>query len=143
MARFIGRYEHSLDPKGRVILPVKFRAAFDKGGFLSQFHDGCLALWTPEEFERQLQAMQSASEQGRDERNLARVWASGSSEIEVDKAGRMAIPQYLRQFAQLDAPTTGAGVPVLVLGAIDRVELWSPSVWQEKVLPSERQLTDA
>lgn len=143
MARFIGRYEHSLDPKGRVILPVKFRAAFERGGFLSQFHDGCLALWTPEEFERQLEAMQASSEQGRDERNLARVWASGSSEVEVDKAGRMAIPQYLRQFAQLEASTTGAGVAVLVLGAIDRVELWSPSVWQDKVLPSERQLTDA
>jgi MraZ protein len=136
VARFIGRYEHSLDAKGRVILPVKFRAPFEHGGFLSQFHEGCLALWTPDEFERQLETNQVRSEQGRDERNLARVWAGGSSEVEVDKSGRMPIPAYLRTFAQLDAA-------VLVLGAIDRVELWSPSVWEEKVQPSERQLTDA
>ena len=136
MARFIGRYEHSLDAKGRVILPVKFRAPFEHGGFLSQFHEGCLALWTPDEFERQLESNQSRSELGRDERNLARVWAGGSSEVEVDKSGRMPIPAYLRTFAQLEAE-------VLVLGAIDRVELWSPPVWEEKVAPSERQLTDA
>ena len=135
-ARFIGRYEHSLDAKGRVILPVKFRAPFERGGFLSQFHEGCLALWTPEEFERQLESMQQTSANGRDERNLARVWAGGSAEVEVDKAGRMPIPAYLRTFARLDAE-------VMVIGAIDRVELWSPAVWSEKVLPSEQQLVDA
>jgi MraZ protein len=135
-ARFIGRYEHSLDAKGRVILPAKFRTPFEHGGFLSQFHEGCLALWTPEEFERQLASMQQSAEQGRDERNLARVWAGGSAEVEVDKAGRMPIPAYLRTFSQLE-------MNVLVIGAIDRVELWSPSVWSEKVLPSERQLVEA
>ena len=136
MARFFGRYEHSLDAKGRVILPAKFRQTFERGGYLSQFHDGCLALWTPEEFERQMLQMQEAAAQGRDERNLARVWASGSAEVEIDKSGRMPIPPHLRDFAQLSGE-------VLVLGAIDRVELWSPPVWEEKVRPSERQLTDA
>jgi MraZ protein len=136
VARFIGRYEHSLDAKGRVILPVKFRAPFEEGGFLSQYHEGCLALWTPEEFETQMASMQAGSEAGPSERNLARVWAGGSSDVEVDKSGRMPIPGYLRNFAKLDAE-------VLVIGAIDRVELWSPAVWEEKVLPSERQLTDA
>jgi len=136
VARFIGRYEHSLDAKGRVILPVKFRAPFERGGFLSQYHDGCLALWTPEEYDRQLEAMQEASVQGRDQRNLARVWAQGSTEVEVDRSGRMAIPAYLRQWAQLDSE-------VLVMGAIGRVEIWSPAVWEERVLPTERQLADA
>ena len=135
-ARFIGRYEHSLDAKGRVILPVKFRPPFERGGFLSQYHEGCLALWTPEEFERQLESMQQNAENGRDERNLARVWAGGSSEVEVDKAGRMPIPAYLRTFARLSAD-------VMVIGAIDRIELWDPAVWQERVLPSEQQLVDA
>ncbi len=143
MARFIGRYEHSLDAKGRVILPAKFRAAFERGGYLSQFHERSLALWTPEQFERQAEAMQARSAAGRDERNLARVWAGGSAEVEVDRAGRMPIPGYLREFARLEGPAPGGGAPVLVLGAIDRVELWNPSVWEEMVLPSERQLTEA
>jgi MraZ protein len=135
VARFFGRYEHSLDAKGRVILPARFRAAFERGGFLSQYHDRCLALWTPEEFEHQMVAMQESAQVGRDERNLARVWASGSHEVEIDRSGRMPIPQHLRDFAGLDGE-------VLVLGAIDRVELWAPGVWDDKVRPSERRLTD-
>lgn len=136
MARFIGRFEHSLDAKGRVILPVKFRAEFERGGFLSQHAEGCLALWTPDEFDAQLEDMKVRAESGKADRNLARVWASGSAEVEVDKSGRMPIPAYLRTFAKLEAE-------VLVVGAIDRIELWSPSVWEEKVLPSEQQLQDA
>ena len=135
MARFFGRYEHSLDPKGRVILPAKFRAAFDSGGFLTQFHDRCLALWTPDEFETQMRGMQESQELGREQRNLARVWASGSAEVDVDKQGRMPIPQHLREFARLDGD-------VLVIGAIDRVELWSPAQWAAKVEPSEGLLTE-
>jgi MraZ protein len=136
VARFIGRYEHSLDAKGRVILPVKFRAEFERGGFLSKHAQGCLALWTPEEFDRQLEVIKVKAEQGRDDRNLARLWASGASDVEVDKSGRMPIPGFLRSYAALESE-------VLVIGAIDRVELWSPSVWEEKVLPSEQQLLDA
>ncbi len=135
MARFFGRYEHSLDPKGRVILPAKFRVDFDRGGFLSQYRDRCLALWTPEDFEKQMVNMEQAQEQGRDERNLARLWAAGTQEVEVDRQGRIAIPQHLREFAQLDGD-------VLVHGALNRVELWSPAVWTEKVRPSERALTE-
>lgn len=136
MSRFIGRFEHSLDAKGRVILPMKFRPAFEGGGFLSQYPSGCLALWTPEQFDRQLDENQERAALGRDERNLVRIWASGSAEVEVDKSGRMPIPGYLRTFAALESD-------VLVVGAIDRIELWSPAVWREKVLPSEQQLMDA
>jgi len=136
VARFIGRYEHSLDAKGRVILPVKYRADFERGGFLSQHSEGCLALWTPDEFDLQLEVNRARAEQGRADRNLSRVWSSGSAEVEVDKSGRMPIPAYLRAFAKLETE-------VLVIGAIDRVELWSPAVWDEKVLPSEQDLQES
>ena len=135
MARFFGRYEHSVDPKGRVILPAKFRAPFDHGGFLTQYHDRCLALWTPEEFEKQMQGMEQAQEQGRSQRNLARLWASGTQEVDVDRQGRIPIPQHLRDFARVDNE-------VLVNGAIDRVELWRPAEWSQKVEPAERALTE-
>lgn len=134
MARFFGRYEHSLDAKGRLILPAKFRPAFANGGFLSQFNDRCLALWTPEDFEKQMNLMEEAQTQSTEQRNLARLWAAGSQEVEVDKQGRIAIPAYLREYGRLTSD-------VLVNGAIDRLELWDPSEWNTKVVPAEAQMT--
>jgi MraZ protein len=134
MARFFGRYEHSLDAKGRLILPSKFRPAFERGGFLSQYNDRCLALWTPDNFEKQMELMEANQQLSTEQRNLARIWASGSQEVEVDKQGRMLIPVYLREYARLTSD-------VLVLGTIDRIELWNPQEWETKVLPVEAQLT--
>jgi MraZ protein len=134
-ARFFGRYEHSLDVKGRVILPARFRGQLGPQAYLSQYQDRCLALWTPDEFEKQMSDMERLQDQGRAERNLARIWAAGSTDVEIDRQGRMAIPAYLREFARLE---TG----VLIIGALNRVELWDPAEWQARVLPAEAQLTE-
>ncbi|MHB1711799.1 MAG: division/cell wall cluster transcriptional repressor MraZ [Acidimicrobiales bacterium] len=135
MARFFGRYGHSLDDKGRIILPAKFRVSFEGGGFLTQYQDGCLSLWAPAEFELQMEAMQARASVSRSDRNLARLWASTSHEVEMDKQGRMAIPSHLREFAGLSGE-------VLVHGAIDRVELWNPASWEQKVQPEVQRLTE-
>ncbi len=134
MARFFGRYEHSLDDKGRIILPAKFRAHFERGGYLTEYQDGCLSLWTPDQFELQMDSMTERATSGRSDRNLVRLWASTSHELEIDRQGRMAIPARLREYAGLVGD-------VLVLGAIDRVELWNRESWEEKVLPEEARLT--
>ncbi len=136
MAGFVGRYEHSLDVKGRVILPAKFRTQFERGGYLTQHSEGCLALWTLGEFERQMDGMQHrATSGGKTDRNRARLWASGAADVEVDRQGRMAIPAHLRAFAGLESE-------VLVHGALDRVELWAPASWESRVLPEEHWLLD-
>ena len=135
MTRFLGRYEHTLDGKGRVILPARFRSAFERGGFLTQHDEGCLAVWALDEFEEQLETMKQRAASGRADRNLARVWASNSTEVALDGQGRMAIPAHLREFAALQTD-------VLVNGAIDRVELWDPTRWEEKVKPEEIRLTE-
>jgi MraZ protein len=79
--------------------------------------------------------MQQSASESPGQRNLARVWASGSHEVEIDRQGRMAIPSHLRDFAGLDGD-------VLVHGAIDRVELWNPGVWDQRVKPMEQRLTE-
>ncbi|HET9690567.1 MAG TPA: division/cell wall cluster transcriptional repressor MraZ [Acidimicrobiales bacterium] len=135
MARFFGRYEHSLDVKGRVILPARFRSSFDTVAYVTQHHDRCLALWTPAEFEVQLGAMEAKQGRSAADRNLARVWASGAVEVELDRTGRVALPAYLRQYAHLDGQ-------VLVMGAIDRIELWNPTEWAARVAPAESALSD-
>jgi MraZ protein len=131
VAGFVGRYEHSLDAKGRVILPAKFRSAFERGGYLAENREGCLALWTLGEFERQMVSMQERAANGRVDRNRARLWASSAQEVEIDRQGRMPIPIRLRQFARLESD-------VLVIGALDRIELWHPAVWDERVQPAEQ-----
>ncbi len=131
MARFVGRFEHSLDTKGRVILPAKFRGPFERGGYLAENREGCLALWTPEEFELQMAAMLEQAGTGRVQRNRARLWAANSHEVEIDRQGRMPIPIHLRTFAGLEDE-------VLIHGAIDRVEVWSPAVWETRVVPEEQ-----
>jgi MraZ protein len=135
VTRFFGTYEHTLDAKGRVILPARFRAPFDQGGFLTQNHDGCLALWTPEEFDVQMRDRAERESTSRVERNQARLWASNTHEVEIDRQGRMAIPARLREFANLHEN-------VLVTGAINRVELWDPDRWDQKLGPEVQRLSD-
>ncbi len=133
MARFVGQFEHSLDDKGRVILPAKFRTHFEHGGYLTGSEDGCLALWTPEMFESKMEEMLELANSGKEGRNLMRYWASTSHELEIDKQGRMAIPARLREFGGLVSE-------VFVVGAVNRVELWSRQSWNEKVQPQGERL---
>ena len=132
---FFGRFEHSLDTKGRLILPAKFRAHFERGGYLGKHHERCLALWPEEEFTRQIEQMRDKQDQSQEDRNLARLWAQGLSEVEVTASGRMAIPAYLREYARLEGD-------VLINGALDRIELWNPTLFAERVAPVESMLTD-
>lgn len=137
MARFYGRYEHSLDAKGRVILPARFRGQLGTQAYVSQYLDGCLALWTSEEFDSQMDEQLANQGKGRTERIVARIMSSGSSEVEVDRQGRVAIPGYLREFAGLQTESS-----ILVIGAINRIELWDPEEWQQRVKPHEARLVD-
>ena len=123
MAQFFGTFEHSVDLKGRVILPSHFRTSFETTrAFLSQHKEGCLALWTPDDFERQIAEKMAQQDGTPAERNQARRWSANVSEVEMDKQGRVPIAPRLREYAHLDTS-------VLVIGAIDHVELWDPSVW--------------
>lgn len=123
-ARFWGTHEHSLDAKGRVILPARFRDPFRAKAFLTKLVDGCLALWTPREFERRTADMLEKARRGQSERNLARAWAAGAFDVIPDGQGRIAIPPHLREFARLDGD-------VVINGAINHVELWNPARWGE------------
>jgi MraZ protein len=120
--RFIGSYEHALDAKGRVILPAKLRSHFVDGAFLSPHLDDCVALWTQEAFDEEAAARLASSELDAQARNDVRTWASQVSEVAVDNQGRMPIPPGLRAHARIEQD-------VLIVGMINRIELWSPRVW--------------
>jgi MraZ protein len=135
--RFFGRDDRSLDGKGRVILPARFRSSFDASVFITPHYERCLALWTQEEFEKKFAEMSSAQESGTEGRNLARMWSATSAEEKIDAQGRISIPQNLREFARLEPES-----PVLVTGSIDRIELWNPEAWEARIGPSESFLAD-
>jgi MraZ protein len=133
---FLGEYQHSLDTKGRVILPAKFREPFQEGGFLSKVLDGCLALFPPEEFEKVAAEMQEKARRGPTEREAARAFAAGTQEVTPDRQGRIAIPQNLREFAALERD-------VAVIGAFGRVEIWDAGRWSEANRRGEESLRES
>ena len=112
-------------------MPAKFRGEFERGGHLSPNTEGCVALWTPGEFSRQMEERLSQSRVGgAAERQQMRYWSANSSDVEFDKQGRFALPSAIRDYGQLSGD-------VLVVGAIDHVELWNPATYMEKVNAAE------
>jgi len=123
-ARFWGTHGHSLDAKGRLILPSRFREPFRQSAFLTKLPEGCLGVWTPIEFERRTAAMLEKGRQGQAERNVARAWAAGTFDTAPDSQGRLAIPPQLRAYAHLDGD-------VIVNGAINHLEIWNAAKWAD------------
>src|SRR5687767_9824069 len=113
---FLGEHIHSLDAKGRVILPARFRYELTEAYVTSEI-DGCLALWPPDDFRRRAQEMKERARGGADDRNVARVFFAGAQEATPDRQGRVALPASLRAFANLERE-------VVVNGAFDHVEIW-------------------
>jgi MraZ protein len=127
MLGFVGQFQHSLDAKGRLILPARFRAEFERGGHLSPNTEGCVALWTPGEFARKSEEYLAASRSGGVlGRQQARYWAANSSDAEFDKQGRFALPVAIRAYGRLEGD-------VLIVGMLDHVELWNPATYAEQV----------
>jgi MraZ protein len=135
--RLVGSYEHSLDAKGRIILPAKFRGHFEGNLTLVSKHDErCLAIWTPDAFDKRAAVMERALDGGPEDRQRARSWAMGSAEVDLDPQGRLAIPQYLREFAHLEQGRT-----VMVNGALTHIELWDKDLWEIQGAIGDSQIT--
>jgi MraZ protein len=133
---FLGTYEHSLDAKGRVILPAKFREQLEAGAYLAKSLDGCLALYDEEEFQKVALDMQEKARRGAIERNAVRSFAAGATEATPDRQGRISIPANLRTFAGLDRD-------LIVTGALTRIEIWDAARWREIDQQADRTLAGA
>jgi MraZ protein len=121
---FVGRYDRTLDAKGRVVLPARLRGFFDSG-YLAPHEDGCIALWTDSEFTAEAARQHGREAEGQSARHEVREWFSHVSRVELDSQGRMAVPPDLRSYGDLDSD-------VLFVGVHDRVELWSRRRWDSR-----------
>jgi len=132
---FVGTFEHSLDDKGRVVLPSTFRAQLADRGFLSQY-DRCLGLWTESGFEDMARRLTDRIRSGDAPQEALRAFAANAAEVRPDSQGRVTIPQRLRDFAVLERE-------VVVIGAIDRIEIWNAGRWNDQSALADERLTAA
>ncbi len=119
---FIGEYNHSIDDKGRISVPVKFRAELASGCILTRGLDGCLWLYSEEEWKNIAEGVSNLPITQKNARSFARFLLSGAMDLKLDKAGRINIPKYLADYAEI----TGK---VVVCGMHDRLELWAEEKW--------------
>jgi MraZ protein len=124
---FLGQYQHSFDNKGRLTIPARFRELLAaEGAFITQGFDRNLMVLTPEKFaliSERIEAMRMTEPTAR---MLKRMIFSSAEKVEVDKAGRILIPEFLRQYAGLQNLA-------VVVGAGDYFEIWSPDAWTEQL----------
>lgn len=132
---FVGTFEHSLDDKGRVVLPSTFRVQLVDKGFLSQW-DRCLGLWTEEGFSAAAQRLTERIREGQVPQGALRAFAANAHEVRPDSQGRITIPQRLREFA-------GLGRDAVVIGAIDRIEIWETGRWTDQTELADDSLIQA
>ena len=123
---FLGQYQHSLDEKGRLTIPARFRDLLDQGAYITQGFDRNLMVMTPTAFEQVYERITSVSLTEPSARLLRRLIFSNAYPVEVDKAGRILVPQNLRQFLSLEGDA-------VVVGQGEYFEIWLPSDWNQQV----------
>lgn len=120
----IGEYEHSLDTKGRLIMPSKLRESIGEKFIVTKGLDGCLFGFSKQEwtnFEEKLKTLPLTNKNARD---FVRFFLSGATECEIDKQGRFLIVANLRQYASMEKD-------VVIIGVGTRIEIWNKKKWEE------------
>ncbi len=123
---FMGEYNHTIDAKGRFIIPAKFRETLGDKFIVTKGLDGCLFVYPKSEwslFEEKLKVLPLTN---KDARQFTRFFLAGAAACEVDKQGRILLPQVLRDFAQLEKE-------VVLIGVASRVEIWSKINWEQSI----------
>ncbi|HZU65872.1 MAG TPA: division/cell wall cluster transcriptional repressor MraZ [Ktedonobacteraceae bacterium] len=120
---FLGEYEHTIDSKGRMAVPARFRGQLDRGAVISKGMGTCLSVYTMQRWEEK-SAELVAGKSSDELRDFERRIYPSASEIELDGQGRLVIPARLRAYAKLDSEVTVAGVR-------DHFEIWDRATWQQ------------
>ena len=126
---FYGEYDHSVDEKGRLIIPAKIRSPF-RDVLIDQFvlnrgFEGCLVLYPPNEWHEIEQKYRNYSTNKADVRNYLRMFFAGATVVECDKQGRIIIPKKLLEYAGIEKEVT-------LIGVSSKVELWAKEKWSQQ-----------
>ena len=126
---FMGEYNHTIDAKGRLIVPAKYREELGETFVITNGNDGCLNIYTEEAWETFLGKLQLLPS-NRDKREIIRAFVSQANPVELDKQGRILIPPALREHAELKKD-------VVLAGAIDKIEVWDKDNWEAETSVSD------
>lgn len=135
---FMGEHSHTIDAKGRLILPAKFRDELGTSFVVTRGLEGCLSVYTMEAWSDFAKAMQQFTTSKSNVRALKRFLFGSAAEVEFDRQGRILIPGSLREYAKLEKD-------VVVLGTGDKIEIWSKPVFDEynaKVVPEMEDIAE-
>ncbi|MCB0154450.1 MAG: division/cell wall cluster transcriptional repressor MraZ [Anaerolineae bacterium] len=123
---FLGEFEHTIDSKGRLTIPAKFRDELESGVVITRGLDGCLWGYSRGEWEKLAEKIAGMPTTNPAARNFARFMFSGAFDSVPDRQGRILVPQNLRDYAGINTDT-------IIIGVMNRVEIWSPAKWGEVV----------
>jgi len=121
---FLGEFKHTVDSKGRLTIPAKFRPQLAAGVVITRGIDKCLFLFSMAEWEKLSQQVSQLPITQQEAREFRRLIFSGASDVVPDKQGRILIPSYLREYANLDSE-------VVIVGNNTYIEIWNAEAWQE------------
>jgi len=132
---FIGEYQYTIDQKGRLQIPVKFRVELKKGAVVTRGLDNCLFLYAIDEWEKLAQKLSKLPISQKNTRAFSRLMLAGAMDVEMDKQGRVVLPDYLRKFA-------GLKKKVVVAGLYSRLEIWDVQKWEMYKKGTEKESED-
>lgn len=121
---FTGEYQHSVDGKGRLIMPARFREALGDVFIITKGLDTCLFVYSKDEWKKIEEKLKNLPFTKKDARAFARFFFSGANECEIDKQGRILINGNLRDYAHISKD-------VVIIGVGTRIEIWSKKRWEE------------
>ena len=138
---FTGDFRHSVDPKGRLVLPARHRDRLQLGGFLTKFSGGCLAVFTAAEYELVVNRLREQARTGELSIETIRQVAASTIDVKPDGQGRVLVPEPLRAWAGIESD-------VVVAGMFNHIEIWALSKWearqdQDQVIAGEDALARA
>jgi len=132
---FTGEYRHSIDDKGRLIIPSKIRQGLGDDMIITRGLDGCLFGYDKKTWEKLMEKLNSLPFTKKDVRAFTRFIASGACTLDFDKQGRINLPSYLMKHASLDKD-------VVIIGVSNRIEIWDSNKWDEFISTNIDSLSD-
>ena len=132
---FFGTYTPKLDDKGRLFLPAKFREDLADGLVVTRGQERCLTVWSMTDFGRLTDRLREAPVTNKGTRDYVRMLFAAASQEVPDKQGRITLPPVLREYASLRKD-------VMVIGAMNRIEIWDPTSWAEYSQEQEQVFSD-